>query len=186
MFHIRRLVAADAADYRDLRLEALERRPEAFSSSYVEDRGLPVARYAAALGEHMVFGGFRGDRLEGALALWRPSFVGSRHRAEIIGFYIRDGVPVSTLADRLVDAAVRGAGADVECLQARVTTDDNDMMLVFRRNEFETVGTEPRVFKLDDGRYLDQYVMWREVGAPSARKPLPRSAAATIRPRLHS
>ena len=164
MFQVRQLMAADAADYRDLRLEALEQRPEIFASSVAEDQGLPVARHVAALNENTVFGGFQRGRLEGALALSRPTFVKARHKAAIRGFYVRDGARDAGLADQLVAAAIQDAGDDVECLQVRVPVSDNEALMVFRRAGFETVGTEPRALKLDNGRYVDHYVMWRILG----------------------
>ncbi|HEX9808790.1 MAG TPA: GNAT family N-acetyltransferase, partial [Alphaproteobacteria bacterium] len=67
MFEVRQLDAADAADYRDIRLEALEACPESFGSSHAEDAGLPLVRFREIVSENVVFGGFQGPVLQGVV-----------------------------------------------------------------------------------------------------------------------
>lgn len=163
MYLVRLLVGADAAEYRTLRLEALERRPDLFSASYAEDQGLPVTRHQGAIAENQIYGGFRNDALLGVFALGHPTFIKGRHKAVLHGFYIRDGHWGSDLPDLLMSAMLRGLNGEVEDVHARVSADDDDALLLFRRHGFSTVGTEPRALKLDNGRYVDHYLMHRVV-----------------------
>ncbi len=161
MYEVRQLAAADAADYRELRLEALERRPDLFTASYAEDQGLPVARHEGAIAHNMIYGGFSRGRLAGVLALGRPSFVKARHKAVIHGLYVRDEAWNTDLPDALMTVTLRGLGEEIECLHAHVSAEDNNALLLFRRHGFSTVGTEPRALKLDGRHYVDHYLMCR-------------------------
>lgn len=164
MYQVRLLVGADAVEYRALRLEALEHRSDLFSASYAEDQGLPVTRHQGVMAENWMFGGFRNETLEGVLALGRPTFVKGRHKAVIHGLYIRGAHWPSDLPDLLMNTMLRSLDREVEDVHARVSADDDDALLLFRRHGFSTVGTEPHALKLDNGRYVDHYLMHRAVG----------------------
>jgi hypothetical protein len=57
---IRRLDPADAALYREIRLEALQKNPEAFGSTFERENAQPVSWFEAALGRADIFGAFFG------------------------------------------------------------------------------------------------------------------------------
>jgi len=71
---VRRLLPADAALYRELRLEALRVAPEAFSSTFAAESAEPLAWFAARLETSAVFGAFAGGDLLG-----------------IAGFFVKQG-----------------------------------------------------------------------------------------------
>jgi ribosomal protein S18 acetylase RimI-like enzyme len=158
-FQIRQLQAADAADYRELRFEALESCPEAFSSSPAEDDGLPLARYEAALNTNLILGGFRNGRLEGVIAISRPNFVKMHHKAIITGIYVREGARGNGLSDELLKAAKKLADDGVEMIQFRVPESNAQALALCQRSGFSQMGTEPHALRLDDGRYVDQLLM---------------------------
>ena len=54
---IRRLAAADAAAYRELRLEALRTHPESFGASWEDESSRPVTWFVERLQGNVVFGG---------------------------------------------------------------------------------------------------------------------------------
>ena len=55
---VRLLGPADAAAYRALRLDALQRHPCAFRASFDEEAGQALAEFAARLEADAIFGGF--------------------------------------------------------------------------------------------------------------------------------
>ena len=61
---IRRLELADAGLYREIRLEALQKNPEAFGSTFEKENAQPLSWFEAAIGRADIFGGF----LDGTLA----------------------------------------------------------------------------------------------------------------------
>ena len=62
---VRRLLPADAALYRDIRLEGAAASPEAFGSIYEIENAEPLIWFADRLGGAAVFGGFDGPDLLG-------------------------------------------------------------------------------------------------------------------------
>ena len=104
---IRRLTESDAPQFQALRLAALVDKPEAFVTSHVEERDLPLAAFEARLVEgpgHAVFGAFDGDTLVGIAGLARETLLQTRHKGHIWGMYVA--------------AAARGQGVARELLQA--------------------------------------------------------------------
>src|SRR5215217_8285706 len=92
-FTIRRLVAAEAAEYRELRLEGLGGHPEAFGAAWEEEAARPVAWFAERLERNAVFGAwaaFDGGRtLAGIAGLLVPDAAKLRHKGVLWGMYVR-------------------------------------------------------------------------------------------------
>lgn len=82
---IRRLVAADAQDYRTIRLAALARDPDAFGSVYDIEVARPLSAFAERLASAAVFGAFPGERLVGTADLKIESGPIDRHQAPRVG-----------------------------------------------------------------------------------------------------
>jgi RimJ/RimL family protein N-acetyltransferase len=158
-YEIRQLQAADAAEYRDLRLEALEKCPEAFSSSHAEDEGLPVARYEAAIATNIILGGFRYAHLQGVIALARSNSVKMHHRMTISGIYVREAERGKGLSDELVQAARKFALDGIESIYYRVPSNNKNAVALCQRSGFEQIGIEPHAIRLDDGHYIDHLLM---------------------------
>ena len=84
---VRRLAAADAACYRELRLEGLRGHPEAFGSSWEDEASRPLAWFAERLERHAVFGGgsHGSPALAGAVGLLVPEGAKLRHNTSGTG-----------------------------------------------------------------------------------------------------
>ena len=61
---IRRLEISDAAFFRNIRLEALAKNPEAFGSTFEKENAQPLSWFESTLGAADIFGAF----LDGTLA----------------------------------------------------------------------------------------------------------------------
>ena len=88
---IRRLSASDATAFRALRLAALLDTPEAFATSHVEEKDLPLAAFEARLDERQgraVFGAFDGEALVGVTGLARETLLQAAHKAQVWGMYV--------------------------------------------------------------------------------------------------
>jgi hypothetical protein len=53
---IRRLASADVLAYRDIRLEGLRCHPEAFASTFEDERDMPVDRFNELFARSRIFG----------------------------------------------------------------------------------------------------------------------------------
>jgi len=114
--NIRRLSASDAAAFRALRLAALLDTPEAFATSHIEEKDLPLAAFEARLAERRgqaVFGAFDKDTLVGIAGLKREALLQTAHKGHIWGMYVAAAARGHGVARELMLAALahaRGAG----------------------------------------------------------------------------
>ena len=86
---IRRLLPADAALYREIRLEALTLAPEAFSSTFAAESVEPLSWFAARLDRAAVFGAFAGGDLLGIAGFFAKQGRKEAHKGALWGMYVR-------------------------------------------------------------------------------------------------
>ena len=167
-FEIRRLMRDDAADYRAIRLEGLERHPEAFGASYEDEAARDLDVFVKRLVDGVVFGGFQagasqaGASQAGALCGIAGYFVHpgpkERHKATLVGMYVRDAARGAGLAGRLVDRVIADAAGHVELLHLTVNTANPTARRLYERRGFTCFGVDPRSLKVA-GRYHDEALM---------------------------
>ncbi len=104
-FVIRQLGPADAAAYREIRLEGLERHPEAFGSTYEAEAALSPEEFVRRVTEVPTFAAERDGRLLGLVGLARESGVKRRHRGTLIRMYVRPEARGSGAGNALVTHA---------------------------------------------------------------------------------
>ena len=162
---IRPFIEAEAADFRDIRLEALRLEPGAFGASYEEAKGTGVAAFAAGLPKRApdaVFGAWlpgeaKPQGMAGFLA-HRPRKVA--HKGAVWGVYVRQaarGQGLGRVLLRRGSATARGAG--LETLLLTVTEEARAAGALYEAMGFVAYGTEPRSLRLGPGRYLDEVLM---------------------------
>jgi RimJ/RimL family protein N-acetyltransferase len=107
--HVRRLVPADAAAYRALRLAGLLDAPAAFGANHAEEKDLPLEAFAGRLApraDGAVFGAFDGEALVGVVGLRRETALNFRHKAMLVGMYVAPAARGAGVARELVGAAL--------------------------------------------------------------------------------
>jgi ribosomal protein S18 acetylase RimI-like enzyme len=155
---IRRLGPADAAAYRDLRLEALQHAPTAFGSSYETERRQTVADFESWMTRNYIAGAWLGDALIGTAAFRRLDGAKTAHRGNIWGVYVRPEARGRGIARALVSDVLAFARTQVEQVHLCVVTDNVPARRLYEARGFTTYGTEPRSL-LIDGRYYDEHLM---------------------------
>ena len=108
---IRTLTADDLADWRAIRLEALKRLPEAFLTTYAEERQKNDADVSAMLDKGGVLGAFSDQDLAAVLSLDPETRTALAHRAWINAVYVRPDWQGSDVAHQLLSAAILQAKA---------------------------------------------------------------------------
>lgn len=106
---IRRLIPADAAAYKALRLEMLEKHPQAFAESVEEASQNNLAVYEGILGKDYLFGLFDNNALVGSIRLNCPELLKTQHRANIWGMYVQESYRGRGHAGELIEFALSTA-----------------------------------------------------------------------------
>jgi len=152
------LASKDAAAFRQLRLDGLERHPEAFAASYEEEAALPLAEIARRLAEAPVLGAFVDGRLAGMAGLRIPGPAKKRHKGVLWGVYVCPDVRRAGLGTALVGAVIAQARGRVEQLHTTVVVDNAQARRLYRKLGFRPYGLEPRALEVAE-RYYDQELL---------------------------
>jgi len=160
---IRRLLAADAALYRDIRLEALRLSPEAFGSAFETESVHPVGWFAERLERGAaISGAFRGGELAGIAGLVVAEGPKRQHKGMLVGMYVRQAARGAGVGRRLVDAVLDFAALSVELVQLIVVEGNEPALRLYQGAGFVAYGVEKHALKVD-GRYHDEILMAKDL-----------------------
>jgi RimJ/RimL family protein N-acetyltransferase len=160
----RRLVAADASQYRDLRLQCLHEFPHNFGTDYASQVALPKLYMETQIevGNADVFamGAFDNGKLIGIAGLSRDSAPYRRHIALVIQVYVQaaySGRRVGLgMMQALIDEAWKIEG--LEQLTLEVVTSSPQAIHIYGQAGFEQMGFHKDFLKMGD-RYEDAVMM---------------------------
>jgi len=161
-FTIDRLTSADAAAFRDIRLEGLQRNPEAFGASLEDESGQPIEHFAGSLQNGMVFGAWSATdrRLLAVMGLRIPTATKLRHKATLWGVYARPEARGLGVASALLDHVLTHAEPLVEGILLTVGAENHAAIRLYSRAGFTQYGLERRALKIGD-IYHDEMLMTR-------------------------
>jgi GNAT superfamily N-acetyltransferase len=149
---------ADAVAYRALRLDALQRHPSAFRTSFDEEADQSLADFAARLEAYAIFGGFCDGALCGLAGLEIPLARNKRHKGVLFGVYVCPDRRRAGLGTELVSAVIKHARGRVEQIHAAVVVVAEPARGLYRKLGFVPYGLEPRALKVGD-QYFDQELL---------------------------
>jgi ribosomal protein S18 acetylase RimI-like enzyme len=146
---VRMLGPADATLYRSLRLRALRDHPDAFTSSYEQDREQPVEAAAARLAAHPFWGAYQHAELYGFVGLERELRPKNRHKATVMGMYVAPEVGGQGAARALLDALIAHARLNhLESLVLTVTDGNQRAQRLYEAAGFRSFGVEPDAIRV--------------------------------------
>jgi len=160
-WRIRRLVGADAAAFKALRLAGLEETPAAFGAAHEEEVGADPAEIAIRLDRAPVLAAdVAGHGLQGIVGVAPQAPVRIRHKAFLWGMYVRREARGRGIGSALVAAAIGTARTmpGIEMIQLSVGADNRAAIALYRKFGFIDWGLEPKALKLA-GRYIDEIWM---------------------------
>ncbi|MCA6123546.1 GNAT family N-acetyltransferase [Bradyrhizobium sp. WSM 1704] len=163
---IRRLTPADAALYREIRLEALRTSPEAFASAFETESVHPVEWFAQRLeGGVVIIGAFRQGQLVGIVGFVQGHGPKQQHKGALVSMYVRPTARRAGVGHRLVEAALDLAAQSVELVQLGVTAGNEPAYRLYMSLGFVEYGVERHALKID-GRYFDEILMAKDLPCP--------------------
>jgi ribosomal protein S18 acetylase RimI-like enzyme len=155
---VRRLQPEDVAAYRAIRLEALERHPEAFGSTLEAESAKPLDWFAERLGRNAVFGAFRQSDLIGVAGFFAFTGAKERHKGVLWGMYVRESERGTGAGKALVEAVIQHASEHVELLQLSVVRDNHAARRLYAALGFTEYGIEEHALK-QGADYFDEVLM---------------------------
>jgi len=155
---VRQLGPDDAACYRAIRLEALERHPESFGASLDAEAAQPAEWFADRLQRNAIFGAWgRGDLL-GIAGFRAHAAAKLSHKGMLWGVYVRPAARGAGTARRLVERVIEHARTQVELLQLTVVSTNERARRLYGDLGFTEYGLEKHGLKYA-GVYVDEVLM---------------------------
>jgi ribosomal protein S18 acetylase RimI-like enzyme len=156
---LRILKPSDANNYRYIRLEALQNNPEAFASSYEEEKDEPVEKYIYNFQskDSFTIGAFENGNLVGVITLKKESLLKLRHRANIVAMYVNPESRGIGIGKALLTEVIKKANDldGIEQIYLTVVTTNEAAKRLYYSMGFEVFGTEKKALKWDN-KYFDE------------------------------
>jgi RimJ/RimL family protein N-acetyltransferase len=169
-FTIRAARVEEAAQVRELRLEAMLKNPEAFSNDYETTLKTDVAHWEERIrgdgpGQRgQIMTAWQQDRLVGMAGVRRPLAAKVRHAGDIWGVYVTEAARGHGLAERMVRANLDWAREEgLVLVRLAVVTDNARAIRAYLKCGFTVYGVEPQA-TLVEGVYRDELLMVARVG----------------------
>lgn len=158
-----RLVAGDAEDLREIRLEALRLHPTAFSADPDVENAFAIERWREHLETRVWFGARIGGTLAGINAFSTESYSKkTAHVAHLGAMYVRATARGTGLADALMTNFLDYAKGRAEQAVLTVEAENARAIKLYERHGFAVTGRKPRSMKID-GVFYDELEMWRSI-----------------------
>lgn len=164
-FSLRRLTAADAAAFREIRLEGLQRHADSFGADFDDERSQPLEWFAARVADHAVFGAYLNDgTLAGVAGLVVPSGAKMKHKGVLWGMYVRPAARGTGLASALLGHVIDHARAVVEDIRLEVSPHNSAAIALYEAAGFVVYARESRALKIGED-YHDSLFMTLSLNA---------------------
>jgi ribosomal protein S18 acetylase RimI-like enzyme len=151
------LTASDAAQYRELMLEAYVQAADAFTSTAEERAKEPLSwwanRIASPSGLSQSFGAFQAEQLVGTVALEYSAKPKTQHSALVIGMYVKPAARRLGAGAMLMQAAIGAVRArpGLHVLRLTVTQGNEAAIRLYESVGFSTWGVEPMAILTPSG-----------------------------------
>ncbi|MDM5250051.1 GNAT family N-acetyltransferase [Lysinibacillus sp. G4S2] len=160
---IRFLTAVDAEVYRNLRLEGLQNNPEAFGSSFEEEKDYPIEMFANRFESQgsYTLGAFDQGELVGVATLVQENKLKLKHKAGIFAVYVSPKKRGLGIGKKLMVEAINKAKElkGVEQLNLTVVSTNASAKRLYCSLGFEVFGTEKRALKIGQRYFDDDYMV---------------------------
>jgi ribosomal protein S18 acetylase RimI-like enzyme len=153
----------DAENYRLIRLEALHNNPEAYASSYEEEKGNSIEFYRSRLesNQSFTYGAFESEKLSGIVSLVPESKRNLKHRANIFAMYVTPEKRGIGLAKSLMVATINKAHEleEIEQINLSVVTTNIPARKLYSSLNFKIYGKEERALKIGTTYFDEEHMV---------------------------
>lgn len=161
---IRVLCPTDIDAFRRIRLNALEREPTAFSSSYETELHAPPDKYRermSGLPESFVIGAFSPTELVGIAGFHREIAPKRHHAAAVTGMYVDARYRGQGIARRLLQDIISHAARleGLEQVELSVTATNVPARNLYAALGFRSWGVQPSALKVDGMTYDEEHMV---------------------------
>lgn len=159
---IRRLLAGEVAVYRAIRLEALRSEPSSFATTTEHWLRLSHQEWLAKMAS-AVFVAFEGNEPVGMMGLSRHTSSKMKHRAVLVGVYLRKNLRGSGVAADLLAAVCDHAkSVGIQQLELAVSAAAAPALRFYERHGFEAAGRIAGGLR-HEGGIVDEIIMMRRL-----------------------
>lgn len=159
---IKVLEKKDANRYKKLRLEALKLCPEAFASSYEEEKEFTLETFENRLSNSHSYtlGAFENGELFGVVTLQLEQKAKLKHRITIFAMYVAVEKRGKGLAKKLLKEAITKSKqmVGIEAIYLTVGAANQPAKNLYKSLGFATYGIDKKALKIDNS-YLDEELM---------------------------
>jgi RimJ/RimL family protein N-acetyltransferase len=160
-YSIRRMTVQDTDAYKELRLESLQRHPEAFAATYENALQRPEGYWTELLARLTFFAAFADDgQPMGLVAFDQSEGDKDRHRGWLLQMYVRPEMRGTGCAQALVETLLEYAQGKVLQVHLGVWSENHAAIRLYQKTGFVTYATDPRAFYVN-GRFIDDHLMVR-------------------------
>ena len=162
---IRKVSLQDLDAFRQIRLEALQRAPHSFASTYDEWSAFEDVEWRKRM-DIAIFVAFAQGVPVGLMGLKRSQPAKMRHRATLVMVYVRQSLRGSGLASALLQAVEAYARTeDISQIELVLREDNEPARRFYRKRGFAEVGFIPDGFREYDNRF-HEILMTRSLEQP--------------------
>ena len=160
----RKLKPTEAADFRRVRLECLEKFPDNFGTLYADEAVKPKLYFEDLiernLPDEFFFGAFDGENLIGIAGFVRGERTKTRHRGEIVAMYVNPDFRGQRVGENLLRALIKAVFEidGIEQVHLTVVADNATAVKLYEKIGFESFGVQENYFRSGE-KYWHQNFM---------------------------
>ncbi|MEH1859919.1 MAG: GNAT family N-acetyltransferase [Nostoc sp.] len=164
---VKKLTKYDAEDYRQIRLEALEKNPDSFGTTYQEEVIKTIEQFRDRIpvdNNNFILGCFEDKNLIGIVAFHQESRIKLQHKAYISSMYVQQEYRGKGIGKILLNELIERAKAinAVEILLLDIVKNNVLAKALYLSLGFQIYGTEKRAYKYNN-QYFDLEFMCLQI-----------------------
>lgn len=163
-FTIRQLNNNDVHAYRDIRLEMLKDKPEAFGDSYENTKKEESDFFLNLINRGKVFSVFEKDEIIATTGCFIQQGEHIQHKAYIWGVYVKPQYRGKNISYDLLQSALKDLPSEIDLVQLVVTRDNVAAEKTYKKAGFEVWGVQEKAVKVK-GVFYDNIHMVKFMGS---------------------